>query len=206
VFDDLLRARLEDELDADLFNMYAAHEFAQIAMECRTHEGLHLQGDYLILESLEDGKAVGFGRQGVAVLTSLYSFAMPFIRYNLGDLVVLREQECSCGSAFPLLDHPVGRVNELLTLPSGTTLSPQGFVHVLRDFPGIDQWRVIQETPSRFILKLAMPLKPGEEFVSNMRTEILAYLGENVTVDIERVSHIEEERLKFRHFISKIVP
>jgi phenylacetate-CoA ligase len=206
VFDDVLRKRLKDELDADLFNMYAAHEFAQIAMECHTHEGLHLQADHLVLESLDDGKAVGHGHQGVAVITSLNSFAMPFIRYNLGDLVVLWDKECSCGSSFPLMGHPLGRVNDLLTLPSGTMLSPQGFYHILRDFSGMDQWRIIQETESHFILKLAAPQEPGEEFLSSLRAQILEYLREPVTLDIELVSHIEEERLKFRHFISKITP
>ena len=76
----------------------------------------------------------------------------------------------------------------------------------MRDFPAIDQWRIIQETPSRLILKIVLHDEPGKEFVGILRARILEYLGENVTVDIELVSHIEEERLKFRHFVSKISP
>ncbi|MEJ2718243.1 MAG: hypothetical protein P8182_14090 [Deltaproteobacteria bacterium] len=206
VLDDVLRARLEDELDAELFALYVSQEFVQIAMECPTHEGLHVQADHVIVESLHDGKAVEPGREGAAVITSLYSFAMPFIRFKLGDRIVLADKRCSCESSFPLMGHPLGRDNDVLRLPSGTVLSPQRFNHILREFPGVDLWRLIQETERHFVLKLVMPEEPGDEFLSSMRAQFLEYLQEPVTLEIELVSHIEEERLKFRHFISKIAP
>jgi phenylacetate-CoA ligase len=206
VFDDILRERLENELDAELLNLYAAHECAQIALECPAHEGLHLQADQVILESLDNGEQVGFGHQGVAVITSLYSFAMPFIRYSLGDLVVLSDKKCSCGSSFPLMGHPIGRVNDLAKLPSGKVVSPQGFSQILQGFKGIEQWRMIQETESHFVLKLVMRHETGGEFLRSLLDQFLEYLGETVRVDIEMVDCIEKERLKFRHFVSNITP
>jgi phenylacetate-CoA ligase len=203
VFDQVLRKRIQADLDSELFNYYAAREVGPIAWECPSHEGLHINADHYILECLEGGGPTGNPGEGPAVITSLICQAMPLIRYKLGDLVALTDKECSCGCSLPLMDHPIGRENDIVKLPSGTLLSPQRFEFILRGFEGIDQWRLIQESESQFLLKLVMPVKPGEEVLQRMKSEFLAYLAEPVNLDIELVDYMSEPG-KFRAFISNV--
>jgi phenylacetate-CoA ligase len=203
VMDQVLRKRVMEELDAELFNYYAAREIGPMAWECPSHEGLHVNADHYIVESLHGDGPIGSSGPGHVVVTSLICHAMPLIRYKLGDLVAPLEKECSCGCSFPLLDHPIGRENDIVRLPSGRMLSPQRFEFILRGFDGINQWRLIQETESQFVLKLVMHVKPSEEVLQRMGSEFLAYLSEPVNVDIELVNYMSEQG-KFRAFISKV--
>ncbi|MEJ2715936.1 MAG: hypothetical protein P8182_02170 [Deltaproteobacteria bacterium] len=203
VFDQVLRKRIQADLDSELFNYYAAREIGPIAWECPSHEGLHLNADHYVLECLEGEGPTEKPGEGPAVVTSLICHAMPLIRYKLGDLVAPMDKECSCGCSFPLIDHPIGRENDIVRLPSGKMLSPQRFEFILRAFDGIDQWRLIQESESQFLLKLVMPVRPGEEVLQRMRSEFLAYFSERVKVDIELVNYMSEQG-KFRAFISNV--
>jgi phenylacetate-CoA ligase len=73
----------------------------------------------VVLELVEDGVVVGSGERGETVVTSLYDFGMPFIRYRLGDLARWSDDECSCGRSWPLLKAIEGRVMSIVALPSG---------------------------------------------------------------------------------------
>jgi phenylacetate-CoA ligase len=206
VFDPVVKKRVRSELDAEFFNIYAAHEFGALAYECQAHEGLHLNAGHFILECLDGDKPAEFGQAGVAVMTSLYAGAMPFIRYELGDLCALSEKRCSCGSSLPLMDHPIGRADDTVILPTGKILSAQRFGQILQKFNGIDQWRVIQESEKEFVLHLVMPNKPDQEMLEKIRSQFLDYLEEPVNLDIQLVDYMEEETRKFRSFISKVHP
>ena len=199
----MLRERVTADLDAEPFDHYAARELGPIAWECPSHGGLHLNADHYILECL-DGEGMSLnGDPGVAVFTSLFGLAMPFIRYKLGDLCTLLDRECTCGCSFPLMDHPIGRENDIVTLPSGKLLSPTGFGLVLREIRGMTQWRLIQERPDHFVLKLVMREKPDESVLREIRLQCLAYAEESVRFDIHLVDYIEEGT-KFRYIISKV--
>ena len=206
VFDDVLKTRVRGELDADWYNFYLAHEFGQIAWECPEHRGLHLNSDQFVLECLDNGKPAEIGKQGVTILTSLYSFAMPFIRYNLGDLCACSPNQCTCGCPFPLLDPPTGREHDMLLAPSGKILSPQRVAHILCGFEGVDQWRLIQETRRRFVPKLVMNGQPDNDGLERIQAQFLEYLDEPVTLDIEFVDYMDDKALKFRTFVSMVRP
>ncbi len=204
--DESLKKRVSSSMDTEMFNFYGCGEFGPIAAECPSHDGLHVNADYLILECLKNGKPVEPNESGVAVLTSLYGFTMPFIRYLLGDICTPTERRCSCGSNFPLIGPPMGRQDEVIRLPNGTALSVTEVVSIiLWPFGGIDQYRLIQERPNDFILKLVFMDPPEKEELSKIEARMVAALGESAKVDIEIVDFIEEdEGFKYRRFISKI--
>jgi phenylacetate-CoA ligase len=114
------------------------------------------------------------------------------------------EKTCSCGSSFPLIEPPLGRREDLIRLPSGQVLSPWGFFFILRSFDGIDQFRVIQEGFDHFVLQIVFRERPQDETLLKIRSRVMEYLSEPVRLDIQVVDFIQEEKLKFRIFISKL--
>jgi len=205
VFDDLLRAQLERSLGLELCNFYGAMEVGRIAWECRAHRGLHVNADHVLLEAVRDGAPCPPGVPGSAVVTCLHAFAMPFIRYELGDVCTLADTRCPCGSAFPLIRAPGGRLNEIIRLPNGR-LRPQFGVHyILRSsYPRIAQFRLVQERPDAFVLQVVTrdPLDSGD--LEAPRRQLLEYLGEDVALRIERMDFIAGAELKFRSFVSQV--
>ena len=204
IFDDEIRRRILADLDIDMFNFYGANEVGRIASECAAHEGLHVNADHVILECVENEWTVEMGKAGVTVITSLNAFTMPLIRYNLGDICKFVEKTCSCGSSFPLIEPPLGRSDDLIRLPNGMVLAPNGLFFILRSFNGIDQFRIIQESLDRFVLQIVFRENPQNETLSKIRSRIIEFLDEPVRLDIQVVDFIQDEKLKFRAFISNL--
>jgi phenylacetate-CoA ligase len=204
VFDHALKKQVQSELDAEIFDTYGSMEFGRIASECQAHDGLHVNADHVVFECLDLEEPAGAGKAGLAVVTSLFAFGMPFIRYKLGDMCRLVDKTCSCGCTLPLMDHPIGREDDILILPSGAIKSPNRFNHILGEVEGIDQWRLVQEGEKQFVLFLVMRNKPDRETLQKIRIQFLEYLEEPVNLDIRLKDYMEEEVLKFRTFISKV--
>ena len=204
VFDDVMRERILSDLNIEIFNLYGATEVRIIAGECRTHEGLHINVDHVILESLDGYKTAELGSSGTAVVTALNAFTMPFIRYRLGDICTFINNKCSCGSSFPLISQPHGREEDMVSLPSGRVLSPLPFQSILKNIRNIDQFRIIQKGYDQFVLQLVFKEMPNQELLDKIRSQCLSYLDEPVRFDIQIVDFIQEGKLKFRTFISKL--
>src|SRR3990170_8050993 len=201
VFDEVVRERILADLDIEIFNLYGATEIGVIAAECRTHEGLHVNVDHVILENLDGYKPAEWGSTGTAILTTLNVFTMPFIRYRPGDICTFINNKCSCGSSFPLISTPQGREEDLVRLPSGRVLSPLPFQSILQKIPNIDQFRIIQKSYDQFLLQLVLNEVPKQELFQKIRSQCLRYLDEPVSFDIQIVNFIDEEKLKFKTFI-----
>jgi len=205
VLDHGLKERVLSDLDVEFFNFYACTEFAELASDCRAHEGLHVNADQFILECLDDDdQPVEPGQPGAVVVTSLYGYAMPFIRHRLGDICTPIGDRCSCGSSFPLISAPLGRQDDVVRLPSGNILSAFGLTMAAMATDGVDQFRFIQESLDHIVLQLVLWKHPGEGVLAQVRREILEYLGEPVSLDVEIVPRLSEDKVKFRRFISKI--
>jgi len=204
VFDNGLRKRVMSDLDAEIFNFYGALEVGRIAAECPAHEGLHVNADHVILECVKNEWTEKIGKSGISVITALNADAMPFIRYELGDICKFVEKKCSCGLSFPLIEPPLGRNEKLITLPSGKMLSPNVVLFILRSFDEIGQFRLVQESYDRLVIQIVLQEVYPDQLLDKIRLQIMETLGEQIKLDIRVVDLIEEERLKFRNFISQI--
>jgi len=206
VLDDGLKRTVLADLDVEFFNFYVSTEFAELASDCPAHEGLHVNADQLIVECLDDNDQPAPPRKpGAVVVTSLYGFIMPLIRFRLGDICTPIEGLCSCGSSFPLISAPQGRQDDVLRLPSGRILPTVNLGRpIMTTVEPVDQYRLIQERLDHFVLQLVLFKHPGEEMLDQLRRKVLDYLGEPVDLDIEIVDQLPEDKGKFRRFISKV--
>ncbi len=85
------RDTIETALNAPVFNRYGSREVGDIACECSYHNGLHVSVPIHYVEILkENGEPAKPGEIGEIVITLLTNFAMPLIRYRIGDTGVGR--------------------------------------------------------------------------------------------------------------------
>jgi phenylacetate-CoA ligase len=71
--------------------------------------GLHVSSHSHQVEVIDRHGKSGLEEDGEIVLTSLHDYAMPFIRYRIGDRGRLTARACLCGRGFPLLETVLGR-------------------------------------------------------------------------------------------------
>ncbi len=117
--DPQLRAMISDVFNARIIDRYSSEEFGYIALQCPVHDHLHVCSSSLIVEVVDDeGKACEVGVPGRVLVTSLHNFAMPLIRYDIGDIAELGEP-CDTGWNWPVLNHVSGRIRDSVTTPDG---------------------------------------------------------------------------------------
>lgn len=124
------RQLLRDAFQCTVADFFSCEEVGNVAWECPHHEGIyHINTDTCLVEILDDqGQRVPDGIEGDVVVTNLFNWTMPFIRYELGDRATLRktsETICSCGHGGPMMKILAGRADDFIHLPSGRRVSPR---------------------------------------------------------------------------------
>jgi len=209
------RSYIEKVFDAPLYDQYATVEFERIAWQCREKSEYHIDADSAIVQFVdENGEEVAPGERGEIVCTSLFNYAMPFIRYALDDIGIPSEKsECACGRTFPLMKLVEGRKTSLLSFSNGKILAPFALmlaVWTFKHYDLIDMFRVVQTEKNRLVFKLKPRGKmfdEGEikrELEAHVRRELGLRVDE-VDVDVEFVEDIPLDRSgKFRIVVSEM--
>ena len=108
----------------------------------------------------DSGRPCAAGVTGNVVLTPLHNFAMPLLRYEIGDLATVGAGPCDCGRTLPVLEDIPGRANDLMMLPSGELRPPYYGYQAVMEVRAILQHQFVQTAPDHacFRLVVARPL------------------------------------------------
>ena len=195
---DWQRELMERVFRCKVYNQYGSREIPNIACECRLGN-LHVFTDMVYLEScLIDG-------EDRIILTSLTNRAMPFIRYENGDSGRLREDDCACGSPFPLMEIGLCRSNDHIRTRHGKRFHPSFFTQLLYGLKDIRQYCFIQETPEKINLQLVTPTPLEREIENLLRARIRTEVAEEMVLEISYLPEIERTTSgKHRFVICKI--
>jgi phenylacetate-CoA ligase len=189
---DFQRERIEQVFQAPVFETYGSREFMLIGAECNRHRGLHLTAEHLLVEVFDDdGQPTPHGQEGNIVISDLYNYGMPFIRYANGDRAIAGFESCDCGRGLGLLKKVVGRRLDMLQASGGHLLPGEFFPHLVKDFPAVTRFQVIQETPNCVRFTMVAP-----ELHADDRTKLTGLvrmaLGSDVAVEFEQVAQIHQ--------------
>lgn len=144
---------------APVINFYGSRELGDVACQCEEQMGLHISSLFNKVEVINERSESVIGEEGELVITSLMNYAMPFIRYRIGDRGKLINSECPCGRNFPVLDSVAGRVIEVFINSKGDRVDSYFFVHLLGveyNFDWLYKFQVIQENYN--VIKIKMIL------------------------------------------------
>ncbi len=106
-------------------SLYGATETGLIAVDCPAGGGMHVVAEAIKVEILDaSGEPTAPGEIGEIVVTPLYNYAMPLIRYRLGDLARAANRPCACGRHMPLIGEVLGRTRNMFVRPDGQRFWP----------------------------------------------------------------------------------
>ena len=187
-----VRKLIENLLNIIPNDTYGSREISGIAFECNEHQGLHVIADWVILELVKDGENVAPNEEGETIITSLYNYAMPFIRYKLGDLAVWADDECTCGRVWPLLKALKGRLADTVILPSRRRIPSVGVEVLIRAVENVKRFQIVQRPNKDIIMKVVVDNKKMQERIQReiIRRVKLACLNEDVNVQVRFVEAI----------------
>jgi phenylacetate-CoA ligase len=181
-------------------DFYAASESLALGASCPYHQGIHLFDDWHGIELVDPaGRPVGPGRSGRVVLTNLYNYTLPLIRYEMNDEVVPAAGPCPCGWPFPLVRQIAGRTEETLWFdrPDGTKEYLHPGLIIGLHLPGAQGWQLVQTTPRELLLRFTAT-HDAETVARRARAELTALLhGKRldrfITARVELVNEIRSD-------------
>ena len=140
------RKRIEDVTGINAYDIYGTSEISgPLFTECHVKKGIHVWGDMFLTEVIDPktGEPVEDGEQGELVFTTLHKFALPLIRYRIGDLTIMNSETCECGRTHPRIMRILGRTDDMLII-RGINVFPSQVESVLMNIPAVgDHWEIV---------------------------------------------------------------
>lgn len=200
-----MRGYINSIFSVEMYDQFGCVELGRTAWECPAHSGYHIDVEAVVMEFARDGKQASPGERGEVVYTSLYNYAMPLIRYAIGDIGVLSNRECPCGRGLPLMERVEGRTDAFVQVPSGQIFSPIIWTILLRRFYDIAQFRVTQEKIDRIKIQVKPRSDLTRSAIEQITENVRKILGKEVHINVEPVDEIPRNNSrKIRAVISKV--
>jgi len=199
------RKLIEDVFQCDVFDGYGAFDGGTAALECEEHSGYHMAVEKVVMEFVdEDGNPVTEGEKGRIIATDLFNYAMPFIRYDTGDMGVYSTEECSCRRKLPLMKKILGRTTDILRFKTGAVLSGPSLTLIFKDFD-IKQYQLVQKKHDLLLVKLVRGKSYKNEDTKRLRKILDNAVGKGVEIRFKFVDSIPTTKSgKWKFIVSHV--
>jgi putative adenylate-forming enzyme len=160
------------------FNAYGITEGGGLGCDCPFHRGIHLSEDLFIVEVVDEkNQPVPDGSPGYKLLlTNLFNFTQPLIRYEVSDMITMSTEPCPCGRPFRLIAEVEGRSDDIIYLqtPQGGSVPvhPIHFRSPMGAFQEIKEYRVLHEDDGINISIVLREGASGEEVANKLRADL----------------------------------
>lgn len=187
------RALYKRVFKSEIISQYANEECGVLAQErIPTADSdnkmyWNYSGYYIEVLKLNSDEPADFGELGRVVLTDLYNYAFPIIRYDNGDTAVMLPPD-NYSHGYPVLGNLYGRRFDLTYDTSGGVISPLTYGRILKHYGDIVQWQFIQQGEKDYVLKVIM--KTRDATVDAAVSQLKEHLGYDANIIIEYVEGI----------------
>ena len=184
-----VRRKLEKQFNCTVRSWYSNEENGIMGIQREEDESYRIDTEsyYYEILKLDSDEPAEPGELGRIVITDLYNYAIPLIRYDNGDLGVYEKTEKN-GRVKYYLKELYGRRGDMIYDCKGRIVSPFVLLNGLSMAKGINQYRFIQEDVTRYTLWLngnkdEIDEKAILDFIS-------PYFGEEAQITVEYVDEI----------------
>jgi phenylacetate-CoA ligase len=198
---------LSSSFNSPIYDGYGCIEIAPLGMawECRERLGLHVNMDVVFLEFLKDGEQVSPGEKGEVVATSLFRFATPMVRYKVGDIVTLSDEECTCGREMPLIKNIEGKTVDFLKMVDGRMISPYAVISSIQYIQGIAQFQVVQKKLGKIVINIEKSKKFSQNTIVQVKSVCIELFGYDMEIEINIVEDFPIKRGKKFRLVQSLV-
>ncbi|MHC4564502.1 MAG: phenylacetate--CoA ligase family protein [Planctomycetota bacterium] len=201
---DHYRKVIEESFGCRVFTYYGNAERAAFIAECE-HGRCHLRPEHSYVEFLDsDDKPAANGSEGRMICTAFGNYAMPLVRYDIGDIAVLSEnQTCECGRSGPLIDRIAGRTEDYIVTPDGRFVA--GLGNLFKDAIKVRMAQVVQDNSNEITIRIVREVDYAAEDEQRILDEARRRLGRKIGIRFDYVADIPRTKNgKFRFIVSNV--
>lgn len=185
-----MRATIRKAFNCLVLSRYSNEECGLLAYECPSCGQYHLNTASYFFETLafDRNEPTSPGTPGRIVVTDLYNYALPLIRYDTGDIGSIVPNDCP-QFATPILQSLEGRRVDTIYDTMGRRLMWWSFDSLFEDLSSlVKQFQFIQEGKISYRLRLCVyETFPHKQFVVEQLKQIL---GADAQIEIDYVDEI----------------
>jgi len=195
---DGMRTRIQDWLGIKAYDIYGTSELSgPMYTECTEQKGFHIWSDIALAEIIDPktGEQLEPGEKGELTVTMLQKEALPMIRFRIGDITVIDDEQCPCGRTHPRIQRIQGRVDDMLII-RGINVFPSQVEYALMAIPEVGQhFQIIVERKGA-LDDMLVQVELNRESFSDKITDLMQTQQKvehrmrnslNVNVDVELV-------------------
>lgn len=181
--------KLKEAFGSQNVSLYSNQENGILAIECIENKEFHINNASYHIELLKNDSSdpVNAGEPGRIVITDLFNYAMPLIRYDTGDIGVSKK-EAECGWKSPVLASVDGQKTDFIYDTLGNKKSPHIISVLLEPFDQLLQYQFVQEGARQYILKLNGAVGRYNDIA--FLTLLKDLLGSDAEITIEHVKEV----------------
>jgi len=197
------RIAIEETFATRVFDQYGQAEMQSFWYECEAGR-MHAHPLAGVTEILRmDGSAAAPGEFGEVVLTGFVNYAMPLVRYRVGDTARWAAEPCPCGRAMPVIEEIGGRLDDLVFTRE------RGFLGrldpVLKGVRHIVESQLEQESLDVLRVRFVPAPHFTAEDLQMLEANLRARVGRSIHLEFECTARIPRTANgKFRFVISRL--
>ncbi len=197
---DEMRLIFKEVYGCKTYDGWSGVEACGLISECE-QGSLHISPDAGLIEVLDENlQPVKPGIAGTVYCTGFINYDQPLIRYNIGDQIILSEQNCKCGRAMPVVKEILGRIEDIVIGKDGREMVR--FHNVFNGLKAVKQAQVIQENIEALTINVVVTNTLSKEDKALIKKRIESQLGA-IDIIIKEVNEIPlNKNGKFQAVIS----
>lgn len=204
-----IRDEIERAFGCPTLNRYGSREVGAVAGERVAGAGLEAFNYTQLVEVVNDqGEPCAPGEEGDVLVTCLTNFAMPLIRYRIGDRAVVGTAVSEPIPSVERLETVTGRAIDVFIREDGSTVPGIFFIAllvVIQEASKFKKIQFIQEDYNVISIKLVTTTRPPGGTLEEIRSSLQRVIGPTCRVDFEFVDSIPTHSSgKYRYFVSKV--
>lgn len=200
-----VKKKLEEVFRCKIYNRYGSREVGDMACSCKTSAKLHLAPWSHYFEILNDAlQPVTQGEMGGVYVTLLTNYAMPLIRYKIGDIAVPANAAiCSCGINTPVIAKVIGREVHIFKTKTGEKIDGEYFTHLFYHKNWVKKFQVVQKEYDYIEIKIVGNKSPEDQ--SEIEKAVRIVMGDDCEIKwffVEKIDLLKSG--KFLYTISEV--
>ncbi|TDD99628.1 phenylacetate--CoA ligase family protein [Flavobacterium cellulosilyticum] len=196
LFDHYKKAVFE-AFNCRVYETYGSAEGLMIGAQ-KDLDYLYLMTTNVVVELLDDaGNEVEDGKIGHVVVTNLNGYAMPLIRYKIGDLAIKlprKDYPKNRELNLPILQKIIGRDTDIVKTPSGNFMVVHSFTGIFEHIPEINQFCVVQNDLNGIVINYIKGINFKPEILTSISKQIESQLNEPFIINFNEVLEIKPSK------------
>lgn len=180
-----VKGKIKEAFGCPVLNRYANNENGILAITDDETDCFHVNyAEYYVeLLKLDSDEPVELGEPGRIVITDLFNYAFPFIRYETGDIGVASKM---CGKQVVEISQLIGRIADAITDTAGRVIGEAVATAAFENYTPLRRYQLVQ-AGNQYIVRIEKPFG-GDEAEVVRRAQLI--FGKDAGVTVEYVDDI----------------